>query len=135
MSSIRKRPDGQWRARYRDDASREHARHFARKVDAQTWLDQVSSSVVTGQYVDPKAGKITFTTFYGQWRTRQVWAPGTRRAMDLAAGSVTFADVPLRSVRRSHVEQWVKGDDYQPRTRHDPHEDQQCEGRSTGRRS
>jgi integrase len=29
--------------------------------------------------------------------------------MNLAAGSVPFADVPLRSVRRSHVEGWVKG--------------------------
>jgi integrase len=29
--------------------------------------------------------------------------------MRLAANSVPFADVPLRSVRRSHVEGWVKG--------------------------
>src|ERR1700691_5201178 len=28
--------------------------------------------------------------------------------MNIAANSVTFANVPLRSVRRSHVEQWVK---------------------------
>jgi hypothetical protein len=26
----------------------------------------------------------------------------------LAAGSVTFGDVPLASLRRSHVERWVK---------------------------
>ena len=37
-----------------------------------------------------------------------VWAPGTRRAIDLAAGSVTFGDVPLGTLRRSHVERWVK---------------------------
>ena len=35
MASISKRENGQWRARYRDDAGKEHARHFARKVDAQ----------------------------------------------------------------------------------------------------
>lgn len=29
--------------------------------------------------------------------------------MKLAAGSVPFADVPLRSLRRSHIEGWVKG--------------------------
>ena len=34
MASIAKRPNGQWRARYRDPDGREHARHFARKVDA-----------------------------------------------------------------------------------------------------
>jgi integrase len=37
MASIRKRPGGQYRARYRDPAGKEHARHFARKVDAQRW--------------------------------------------------------------------------------------------------
>jgi hypothetical protein len=35
MASIAKRPNGQWRARYRDDAGKEHARHFPRKIDAQ----------------------------------------------------------------------------------------------------
>ena len=32
--SIAKRPDGRWRARYRDEAGRERSRHFRRKVDA-----------------------------------------------------------------------------------------------------
>ena len=35
MASIKKREDGQWRARYRDDAGKEHAKHFGRRVDAQ----------------------------------------------------------------------------------------------------
>jgi hypothetical protein len=28
-------------------------------VDAEQWLDGVTASVVTGQYVDPQAGKVT----------------------------------------------------------------------------
>ena len=59
MASIKRREDGQWRARYRDDAGREHTRHFARKIDAQRWIDETTAAVVTGQYVDPKAGKTT----------------------------------------------------------------------------
>jgi hypothetical protein len=59
MASIRRRPDGAWRARYRDDAGKEHARHFARKVDAQRWLAGVQASIVRGDYVDPRAGRIT----------------------------------------------------------------------------
>lgn len=108
MSSVKQRPDGQWRARYRDEMGREHARHFSRKTDARAWLNQVTASVVTGLYVDPKAGRVAFRDFYDEWSRRQVWAPGTRRAMDLAAHSVTFTDIPLARVRRSHVEQWVK---------------------------
>jgi integrase len=105
---IRKRPDGQWRARYRDDAGKEHARHFARKVDGQRWLDEVTTAIVTGQYVDPKAGRVTFHTFSAEWSRRQVWQSTTVRAMDLAASSVTFGDLPLNRVRHSHVETWVK---------------------------
>ena len=108
MASVRRRPDGQWRARYRDNAGREHARHFARKVDAQRWLDEVTLAVVSGQYVDPKAGKVTFRTFYADWSQRQVWQSGTVLAMNLSAGSVTFGDLPLNRVRKSHVEAWVK---------------------------
>lgn len=108
MASIQKRENGSWRARYRDAAGKEHARHFGRKVDAQRWLDEVTASVVTGTYVDPKAGRIAFRDWFADWSSRQVWAPGTTAAASQAAGTVTFADVPMRLIRRSHVEEWVK---------------------------
>lgn len=108
MASIAKRPDGQWRARYRDDAGKEHARHFARKVDAKRWLDEVTASIVTGAYVDPKAGRVTFAEYFTGWARRQVWETGTERGMRLSAGSVTFGDLPLAALRRSHLERWVK---------------------------
>jgi integrase len=58
--------------------------------------------------VDPKAGLITFARYFAEWAQRQVWATGTDRAMRLAAGCVTFGDVPLKSLRRSHVEKWIR---------------------------
>jgi integrase len=108
MASIARRPDGTWRPRYRDAEGKEHARHFARKADAQRWLDEVTATVVTGMYVDPKARRITLSAFYATWAARQVWAPSTELTMSLAVRSATFRDVELRSLRRSHVEQWVK---------------------------
>lgn len=106
--SIAKRPNGKWRARYRDEAGREHSQHFNRKIDAQQWLDQVTSAVVTGTYADPRAGQITFAAFFGEWSARQVWAPGTVLAMSLAARSVPFTDRPMKLVRHSDVETWIK---------------------------
>ncbi|WP_369055948.1 tyrosine-type recombinase/integrase [Kineococcus terrestris] len=108
MASIAKRPDGRWRARYRDGAGKEHARHFTRKVDAQRWLDEVTTAVLTGRYVDPREGRTTFATYYAGWSARQVWAPNTVKAMDLAARSASFSDVQLAQLRRSHLEAWVK---------------------------
>lgn len=108
MSSIQKRPEGRWRARYRDDAGKEHARHFARKADGQRWLDEVTASVVTGQYVDPKAGKATFDAWFADWSGRQVWAPMTAVQADLVRRSVPFAKMPLAQLRESHLQAWVK---------------------------
>jgi integrase len=108
MANIKKLPSGKYQARYRDEARREHAKNFSRKRDAQRWLDEVTTSVMTGMYADPVAGKITFADFYRAWSTRQTWESTTRRGMDNTAARVTFGDVPLRSIRRSHVEAWVK---------------------------
>lgn len=108
VASIQKRPDGRWRARYRDEAGKEHARHFRRKIDGQRWLDEVTAAVVTGRYVAPSAGRDTFAAWYPSWADRQVWAQGTRESADQAVAAVPFGDVPLAKIRRSHVEGWVK---------------------------
>ena len=63
---------------------------------------------MSGNYVDPRFGKVTFASFYKEWSARQVWVQGTRNAMDLAARSVTFGDVPFVDLRPSHAETWVK---------------------------
>lgn len=108
MASVQKRPNGRWRARYRDEAGKEHARHFDRKTDAQRWLDEVTAAVVTGQYVDPQAGRMTFDAWYADWSDRQLWAPMTSVQADLVRRTVTFSQVPLAQLRESHLQAWVK---------------------------
>lgn len=106
--SIAKRPNGKWRARYRDDTGRERSRHFARKVDAAAWLDEVTATLHSGTYVNPRAGNVTFQQFYDAWAPRQLWVASTRANAELATRSVPFGDLPLKVIRRSHVETWVK---------------------------
>ena len=48
--SIKQRPNGAWRARYRDEDGREHARHFKLKRDAEAWLQEITASMVRGDY-------------------------------------------------------------------------------------
>jgi integrase len=111
MASIRKRHDGQWRARYRDSAGREHAKHFARKGDAQRWLDEVTTSLVTGQYVDPKAGQVTFQTYAEQWRAIQVHRPSSRAYVETVLRRhvyPTLGNRPLSSILPSDVQAWVR---------------------------
>lgn len=112
MASIKKRPDGRWRARYRDEAGKEHAGHFRRKVDAQNWLDDRTAAIVTGQYVDPKAGKETFKAYAERWRKSQVHRPqtATRIEKDLRTHIYpAIGDRALSSVRTSEIQALVKG--------------------------
>lgn len=109
--NIARRSNGKWRARYRDETGKESSRHFDRRSDAQLWLDQVTTSVITGMYVDPRAGRVTFATFYDEWSARQIWAPNTVLAMSLASRSVPFSHRPMRQIRRADVEVWIKSMD------------------------
>lgn len=71
MANIQKRADGRYRARYRDEAHKEHSKHFKRKVDAQQWLDEVTASLVRGDYVAPNAGDETVQVFAERWLAMQ----------------------------------------------------------------
>ncbi len=111
MSSISRRPDGRWRARYRDDTGREHAQHFTRKVDGQRWLDEVTAAVVTGHYVDPKAGRVTFRDYAERWRAAQVHRPSTRMHVETSLrrhAYPTLGDRPLSSILPSDIQTWVR---------------------------
>lgn len=110
MASIKKRPDGQWRARYRDAAGKEHARHFARKVDGQAWLDDVTTSIGTGRYIDPGRAKITVAAMSQVWVANPAWTPSTRaRATSNLNGHVLprWGDLRLSAVTQEDVQIWV----------------------------
>lgn len=112
MANIQKRPNGKWRARYRDDAGKEHARHFEKKVDAQRWLDEVTASQLTGQYVDPRAGRVTFRAYAEPWRLAKPHRPSTAAGVELALRVHAYpviGDRPLARIRRSDVQQLVTG--------------------------
>ena len=111
MASITKRGNGQWRARYRDDTGKEHARHFERKVDAQRWLNEVTASVVTGQYVDPRAGRMTFKEYAETWRLMQVHRPSSQAHYEHLLkrhAYPTFGERALVSILPSDIQAWVK---------------------------
>lgn len=97
-----------YRARYRDETGKEHARHFAKKANAQRWLDEVTAAVVRGDYVDPAAGKVTFGQWFKRWSEVQTWTDGTAETAAMTLASVTFADVPMSRITELHVEAWMK---------------------------
>lgn len=79
MASIQKRPNGKWRARYRDREGKEHAQHFDRKTDATQWLNDTTANITTGAWVDPKHARGTVQAMATTWlASNPDWTPSTR---------------------------------------------------------
>ena len=86
MANIEKRSNGVWRARYYDDAGKQHARHFPRKLDAKAWIDTVTASVVRGDYTDPKTARTTVE----QWCANVARGLGDAPCLDSATGAGAY---------------------------------------------
>ncbi|MGV0790481.1 tyrosine-type recombinase/integrase [Mycolicibacterium sp. XJ1819] len=100
-----------WRARYVDSDGREVCKGFARKVDAQKWLDNVTSTIVTGTYVAPGAGAATVGAMHKQWLGTFGHLKATTVAARRSAWSTHVRDawesVPVGEVQTSAVRAWV----------------------------
>ncbi|WP_406127552.1 tyrosine recombinase XerC [Streptomyces sp. NBC_00989] len=107
--NIAKRPNGKWRARYRDLANKEHARHFARKLDAERWLDEVTAALVTNTYVDPRERKLTVDQWCDLWLESYAKRVSTVRQakVHLAQIREEFGPLPLMAVDEMAVKKWM----------------------------
>ena len=110
MASVKRRPDGVWRARYRDPAGRERARHFARKVDAERFLATVQADMLRGLYVDP-TDDTTVIAYAQQWAAGRPHGARTARRMDsLIRNHIEATPLGARrlaAVRPSEVQAWA----------------------------
>jgi len=111
MGSVKKRTDGMWRARYRDPEGREHAKHFARKVDAERFLSVIEADKLRGTYLDPRAGMTTFREHADRWLASQSLRESSRRTYDSYLRNrilPVFGDRYLASVTPTEVRGFVK---------------------------
>lgn len=81
MGSVAKRPDGVYRARWRDPSGREVSKHFAKKRDAEAWLAVVEADKLRGQYVDP-TDRTTVAQYARRWVATRPHGPRTARHVD-----------------------------------------------------
>lgn len=109
MAHVQKR-NGRWQARYRDPAGKEHAKRFARKVDAEKWLATTQADQLRGTYIDPAAGKVTFRAYAEEWRRIQLHRPGTAQSVEQQLRLHVYPHIggrPVAAVRPSDVQALV----------------------------
>jgi integrase len=113
MGSIRKRPDGMWRARYRGPDKRERSQHFARKIDAERWLAGVEVAKARGDWVDPSLSRVAVRDWAATWlSTQRQLKPST---LDRYTGIVdkhitpTLGLVALAELTPALIDEWMTG--------------------------
>jgi integrase len=109
MAHVRKR-DGRWQARYRGPDGRERAQTFARKVDAERWLDTARGQLARGEWIDPADGRTTFADYVTGWQAAQLVREST--ASQIASHvrahlEPRWGDRPLATITRADVQAWV----------------------------
>lgn len=71
-----------WQVRYVDPDGAEHRRVFGSKGEADRFAVEVEHRKLTGSYVDPTAGRVTFRDYAEAWRTAQAHRPGTAEQLE-----------------------------------------------------
>lgn len=110
--NIARRPDGAWRARYRDARGQEHSQHFDRKIDAQRWLAAIEITQARGEWLDPSRARVRVGEWAQRWLDGQVQLkPSTRARYELAVRrqvQPSWEAVPLAEVTYADVADWVQ---------------------------
>lgn len=112
---VRPRPDRPdlvtWEARWRDLTGAQRKKSFGRKGDAERYATSIEHSMLTGAYVDPQAGKVTFGQYAEQWRASQVHRPTTEAHHETMLRRHVYPHLghrPLAEIRPSEIQAWVK---------------------------
>ena len=99
-----------WRARYVDDRGQEHAKGFARKVDATHWLDGQTAAIMSGTHVAPRDAALTVAAWCELWLDGyQVHRKSTVDQARVHVRRIVgeFGDMPLSALRPSQVKAWM----------------------------
>ena len=101
-----------YRARYIGPDGREQNKSFPdrQKRKAEDWLTNIEADISRGQYLDPRAGRVTFEDYVTQWISTQTTDHATRSNVEihLRLHAVPYLGrYPLASMQPAHIRTWV----------------------------
>ncbi|MFF4649359.1 tyrosine-type recombinase/integrase [Streptomyces sp. NPDC001380] len=102
-----------YRARYIGPDGTERSQSFPdrQKRQAEAWLAKIEADMSRGQYIDPRAGRVTFRQYALDWLASQTTDPSTREAVERRLRLHAFPHLgsrPLGSFQPSHVRAWAR---------------------------
>lgn len=110
VASIDKK-NGKYRARWYDEAGKRQSKSgFPRKIDAQRFLDEITADKMTGRYVTPQAGRVTFREYAEEWRTTRRRRANTNDTYERHLRLHIYpaiGDFPLSAITPSMIQKMV----------------------------
>jgi Phage integrase, N-terminal SAM-like domain len=100
-----------YRARYRDPAGAQRSKVFARKADAQRFLNETETAKARGTWTDPALGRVLFRDWLGEWWATTTNLRASTRARDESLlrrlALPRFGDASLAAISQRDVRAWV----------------------------
>lgn len=102
-----------YRARVKSHGREVATRVFERKRDAVAWEQEQRRALRSGEWFDPRRGRIPLSALYPEWsrsraalkrKTREADEPAWRNHIETRVGCA-----PLTTIPRAHVVHWVGG--------------------------
>jgi integrase len=107
--------------KYRDPTGKSREKWYRRKVDANSFMNGVEADKNRGEYLDPNAGRVLFSTLADRWLAIRVDKAQSTQDRDRSyLNSMilpTFGDRPIKSITPSEIEAWLASLDRAPNTR------------------
>ncbi|MGH3897969.1 MAG: tyrosine-type recombinase/integrase [Pseudonocardiaceae bacterium] len=100
-----------YRVRYTDPDGREHSKSFPDrcKKDADGFLSDIESAKRSGDYLDPKAGRISFESYAEAWLASQTFDESSRENVAIRLRKHTYprlGQLPLASITPTQIRTW-----------------------------
>jgi integrase len=100
-----------YRVRYRDPAGSQRSKVFARKADAQRFLNETETAKARGTWTDPALGRVLFRDWLGEWWATTTNLRGSTRERDESLlrrlALPRFGDAALAAISQRDVRAWV----------------------------
>lgn len=102
-----------WQVRWRDDAGQQQKLNFDTKPAAERKDAQIKASLDRGDYLDPRAGRVTLAAYARQWRSGQTGDPTSLERLDSRLAWICDRPIGEQALavlakRPSLVQAWVK---------------------------
>jgi len=110
VAYVRKLPSGKWQATVKHPSGKRHTKTDPLKKVVTDWASDLENAIRRGDYLDPKAGKITLSEWWAVWLTTRTVARATTAKNEShwrVHVQPAFGTWPLDSIQQLDVKQWV----------------------------